>query len=67
MVWFLVPGAYSFGSTQILMTAERPVLATATRARSSADSATLLAVFSELAVAGLVHCGDPGGAAECPQ
>src|SRR6266581_2410837 len=36
MVWALVPGAYSRGSTQMLMTAQRRVLATASRARRSA-------------------------------
>src|SRR5215470_14917282 len=32
IVWFLVPGAYSFGSTQTLITADLPVLATCSRA-----------------------------------
>src|SRR5688572_10634061 len=38
MVWFLVPGAYSFGSTQMFTTADLPVLATISRALLSAGA-----------------------------
>src|ERR1035441_5051982 len=38
IVWFLVPGAYSRGSTQMLMTADRRSRCTDSRARCSAVS-----------------------------
>ena len=38
IVWFLVPGAYSFGSTQMLTTADLPVFATRSRASRKAGA-----------------------------
>src|SRR5215470_7850561 len=38
IVWFLVPGAYSFGSTQTFTTADFPVLATCSRALRKAGA-----------------------------